>query len=230
MGITGLLLFGFAIPSWSSLESLLPTASAPVFQDASEIPQTIRESQPVFYRDREGLNPYCQQVWLGLESKGIQYATVLSNEDDRLTKVADCSLPRIEWPDGTTQTGSPLEILERIQQEYKEVEPDLYKRISVSVDNVRCNILRFDGVFPRATNMEDLECILKAPFIFEKDGKLTSKVNHVVAIEGVDECLEEYDDGPFLCGDFVSAVDFVWAPFLERMQGEKDCASFPTSK
>jgi glutathione S-transferase len=57
---------------------------------------------------------------------------------------------------------------------------------------------------------------IHAPFLFRETGDLVSVNDHMVTLEETDEVLEEYDDGPFLCGSFVSAADVVWAPFLER--------------
>jgi glutathione S-transferase len=155
----------------------------------------------VFYRDEEGLCPYSQQVWLALELKGVDYVTVLTSSDET---------PKLQWPDGTVQTNS-LEILERIEQMFADAPPAMYKQISKAVDNVRCNIVRFKGVFPRNTLLT-----VHAPYLFRENKDLVPVSDHMVTLEETDEVLDEYDDGPFLCGSFVSAADVVWAPFLER--------------
>jgi glutathione S-transferase len=161
----------------------------------------------VFYRDEQGLCPYSQQVWLALELKGVvDYVTVLTSSSSG----EEQTTPKLQWPDGTVQTDS-LDILERIELTFADRSPELYKQISKAVDNVRCNIVRFKGVFPRNT----LKTV-HAPYLFRENGNLVPVSDHMVTLEETDEVLEEYDDGPFLCGSFVSAADVVWAPFLER--------------
>jgi hypothetical protein len=71
------------------------------------------------------------------------------------------------------QNANVMEILERIQKDYAERPLDLYKRVSVAVDNVRCNMQRFDPVFPRNTDPT-----LDALYIAFKDSDM-------IASEGV---------------------------------------------
>jgi glutathione S-transferase len=197
-----LLSLSLALPTWTTLESQLPTASPPpVYKD--KLPETFDDKQRlVLYRDEQGLCPYSQQVWLALELKGVvDYVTVLTSGEET---------PKLQWPDGTVQTDS-LDILERIEHTFADRPPEMYKQISKAVDNVRCNIVRFKGVFPRNT----LKTV-HAPYLFRENGDLVPVSDHMVTLEETDEVLEEYDDGHFLCGSFVSAADVVWAPFLER--------------
>jgi glutathione S-transferase len=191
-----------ALPSWTILESKLPETPPPIYSSAGDAP----DDMPILFRDKDGLSPQAQQMWLALEMKDVEYSTVLLLEDD---DDDDDDSPKLQWPDGSIQT-NVMEVLERIEEEYSDRPPELYKRISQAVDNVRCNMMRFDPVFPRYT-----EPTRHAPYIF-RDGGLTSRDSHMVSLEEVDEVLEEYDDGPFFCGDFVSAADIYWAPFLER--------------
>eukprot|EP00978_Attheya_sp_CCMP212_P020489 scaffold58726_cov58-Attheya_sp.AAC.2 len=46
--------------------------------------------------------------------------------------------------------------------------------------------------------------------------------NHMVTLEETDAVLEVYDQGPWVCGDFVSAADVVWAPFWNVICGSID--------
>jgi glutathione S-transferase len=201
-----------ALPSWSSLESKLPVAPLPVYKESLPDSNNIAREKPVLYRDEDAMCPHSQQVWLALEAKNVDYATVLVPTSE------DSSPLKVTWPDGTEQTDS-LEILERIQAEYPENEPNLYpKRISECVDSVRCNIVRFKGVFPRRTKAN-----IYAPFLFLEQGGLVSSSNHMVTLEETDEVLEEYYQGPFLCGKVFTAADIVWAPFLERYAVQLPC-------
>ena len=187
-----------SVPTWDALESRLRSAVCPEppvydISDADNIPS----NQLVFYRDRNAECPFCERVWLALEIKGIDYITVLHDEELKVT-----------WPDGTTQHDS-LDIIERLDKEYPG-EPDLYPRVSQSVGGVRANIVRFKGVFPRNTDSRR-----ETPFLY-RSGQVVPRSDHMVTLEETDELLEEYDDGPFFCGETITAADIAWAPFLER--------------
>ena len=205
-----------ALPSWNSLESKLPSVSPLVYDECLPDDESIQSTMPVLYRDKDAICPYSQQVWLALEMKNIEYATVLLSSSSTTTNNSPLQLT---WPDGTIQTDS-LDMLEKIQQEYPNHPPNLYpKGISECLDAVRCNIVRFKGVFPRRT----YDCIY-APYLFlEKGGGLVSDSNLMVTLEETDEVLEEYFQGPFLCGKDVTAADVVWAPFLERYAVQLPC-------
>ena len=56
----------------------------------------------------------------------------------------------------------------------------------------------------------------RAPYLFRRDGTAVTDQDHLVMLEELDEHLEEYDDGPFLCGDEPTVADFFWVPHLER--------------
>lgn len=167
-----------ALQSWSQLESALPATTAPVFLGSLPKGDDVNvQGKPVIYRDAAGLSAAAQQVWLALEIKEVDYVTVLVLDDDEMP------VPAVQWADGTTQT-NVMEILEKIQNVYPERPPDLYKRVSVAVDNVRCNMQRFDPVFPRNTDPT-----LYAPYMFRK-GEVTFKDSHMVALEGMYDMLK----------------------------------------
>ena len=211
--LTSWIYAALALPSWSALESKLSLAPPPVYKDSLPDDTNIpTDKKPVLYRDEDAICPYSQQVWLALEAKNVDYVTVL-------VPSSDTSPLKVTWPDGSQQTNS-LEILERIQQEYPDQEPNLYpKGISECVDSVRCNIVRFKGVFPRRTSNN-----IYAPYLFLEQGRgLVSTSNHMVTLEETDEVLEEYYQGPFLCGKDFTAADIVWAPFLERYAVQLPC-------
>ena len=205
MAIFHLLWLCLALPSWTALESKLPSVLPPVYHET--LPDSsVAKEKPILYRDKDALCPYSQQVWLALEAKGVDYVTVLSSSPMKLM-----------WPDGTVQSES-LEILERIEKEYPDKLPNLYPKISEAVDSVRCNIVRFKGVFPRNTNPTPL-----APFLFRSNGDLVPSKDHMVTLEETEEMLEEYYTGPFLCGKDFTAADIAWAPFLERYAVQLPC-------
>jgi glutathione S-transferase len=202
--------------------SVRPTTQAPVYNDIAAVPPSSIGSKPILFRDKEGLSPTAQQVWLAFEIKEADYVTVLTTttttsniEEDNDDNKAATRLLKVQWPDGTIQTDS-FAILERINEEYPVNgynTQDLFQGVSNAVDNVRCNMRRLDPIFPRNT---DQQYNLQGALYMYRKGELTSLDSHLVALESIDEVLEEYEDGPFLCGDFVSAADCYWAPYLER--------------
>ncbi|CAB9517681.1 glutathione Stransferase [Seminavis robusta] len=208
-------LASLVVPTWENLESKLPSTPAPVFFDF--LPDDFSlENRPVLFRDKNGICPLSEQAWLGLEVKNIDYVTVLVDSDESNDQW--CSPLRLQWPNGDVQTDA-LEILERLEQEYPSSNgytPHYYPPLSKAVDSVRCNIVRFKGVFPRY-----IQPNVYAPYLIRHRNPTDApswvpESDHMVTLEETDEVMEEYYQGPFLCGAHITAADIVWAPFLER--------------
>jgi glutathione S-transferase len=226
------LVAALVVPSWEELATKIPRSTPLVFHD--KLPSDVNNdgnNKPILFRDKNGICPLCQQVWLALEVKGIDYITILVDDVDQQENTNnDWSSPlQVQWADGSVQT-DVLEILEKMEQTFPAAStnindkdtsryaPNLYPSISKAVDSVRCNIVRFKGVFPRNTVPTKL-----APYLIrqatspEKDTTIWVPIDdHMVTLEETDEVLEEYYQGPFLCGAKLTAADIVWAPFLER--------------
>jgi glutathione S-transferase len=219
-------LVSLVVLSWEKLESKLPKAVDPTFFDYLPDNYDVK-NRPILFRDKEGICPFSEQVWLGLEAKNIDYVTVLVDAVDESSNEWSSPL-RLQWPSGDIQRNA-LEILERLEQEYPADNgynvPHYYPSLSKAVDSVRCNIVRFKGVFPRNSQPN-----LYAPYLIRQQSSATKKgddspttgctwipeSDHMVTLEETDEVLEEYFQGPFLCGAHLTAADIVWAPFLER--------------
>lgn len=214
MGIISWICVYLTLPSWKNLEAGLPSVAPPVYHEKS-LPENFvsSENKPILYRDENALNPYHHQVWFAFEAKGIDYVTILV-ESSESNNEEDIDMPKVTWPDGTVQN-DVLQILEKIEKEYPEKEPNFFPKISAAVDSVRCNIMRFKGVFPRNTKSTNL-----APYLFRNEekfnGDLVPLSSHKVTLEEIDEVMEEYYSGSFLCGKDLTAADIMWMPFLER--------------
>ena len=227
---------GLSLSSWSTLESKTLKGSAPpiVCHENDDTHLQILENRQesiLFYRDVNGICPYSERVWLALEHKNVlcNVITVLSESVD--------TVPRMEWPDGTVQSDS-MEILEAIETKFGGTN-DLYPKVSGSVDGVRANVVRFNGVpptfsgvFPRHVDLQNKY----APFLYRRVDKTNAEdtnyepvqlSNHMVSIEEADEMLEEYEDGPFFCGNVITAADLVWLPFMERYAVQLPLITFP---
>jgi len=212
------LLTNLIVPSWEQLEAKLPKAPHPLCF-ANSLPNDASQNQKiVLFRDKEAICPFSEQVWLALEVKNLDYVTVLV--DTTIQENSWSSPLKVLWPDGSTQTNS-LDILEKLEQEYPGEDtgkngPNLYPTLSMAVDSVRCNIVRFQGVFPR-----NIQPNPYAPYLIRQKSPDERAIwvpesDHMVTLEETDEVLEEYYQGPFLCGKDITAADLIWAPFLER--------------
>ena len=94
-------------------------------------------------------------------TRRARYVTVLVDDDYSATPGEEGSLPRVQWPDGTTHDGSAIgAILERIEEEHPHA-PNFFPRISVTVAVVRDSLRRFDAIMPRFTRPSSL-----APYVY----------------------------------------------------------------
>jgi glutathione S-transferase len=195
---------------------------------------------PILYRDEECIDIACEIVWLALECKNVEYVTVLvpssssktGDANDHNNNAVGVVVPRIVWPDDDTFDDNidsssknkiindPIKLLEQIQLHYPTHPPNFYPRVSSAVDASRCNILRLSGVMPRNTNIKYMN---SAPYIFKTNNNnnngpitLVARSSHAMTLEEIEELLEEYDNGPYMCGKDISAADIVWLPYLER--------------
>mmetsp|Transcript_4211 Transcript_4211/g.9484 ORF Transcript_4211/g.9484 Transcript_4211/m.9484 type:complete len:494 (-) Transcript_4211:39-1520(-) len=233
------------LSSWSELESH-PSIQKPlqtprpIYKDA--LPPEVEASnidKPILYRDANCVCAASQMVWLGLECKNIDYLTVLvekpfnlrsdESANRRIENANDeknSMIPRIIWPETESNgdemknndknnqpTSDPIKLLEQIHSHYPAATPNFYPKLSAAVDASRCNILRFPGVMPR---LSDPNFMSHAPLLFRPDGTLVPKSSHCVSLEELEEMLEEYYLGPYLCGKDVTAADVAWIPYLER--------------
>lgn len=199
----------FTIPSWSELQSNVSPLhrplqiKPPVYTD--EVPPDVLESNlPILYRDKNCIDLNSQIVWLAMECKNIDYITILVDTAE--------DVPRIIWPDNesTPTVSDPTQLLEQIQARYPEPIP-FYPKISVAVDASRSNIMRLPGVMPRNS---DPSLMSASPFLFRTD-EVVAKSSHCVSLEELEEMMEEYE-GPYICGEDLTAADIVWMPYLER--------------
>ena len=153
--------------TWSDLESRVPSSvdpMRPAVYDAEKVSAADLEGKLVLFRDANGWCPYAQRVWLALEIKQAEYVTCLvhhSTPADYSAPIEKGSLPRVQWPDGSTEDGSSIgAILERIEQDYPQ-PPAFFPKASVSVGLVRDSFNRFEGIMPRFTLPSSL-----LPYVF----------------------------------------------------------------
>ena len=161
------------LPAWSDLQAQLPSCASsemPTF-DAHTVDPAVLEGKTVLFTDRNRWCPNGERVWLALELKRVQYVTCLVDDDYSATPGEEGSLPRVQWPDGSTNDGSGIRaILERIEQEHPH-GPSFYPKVSVTVAVVRDSLNRFDAIMPRFTRPSSL-----APYVYackiQSDGQL----------------------------------------------------------
>ena len=123
-----------SLPSWSELEAELPSAvdtSGPIVIAADAADADDLTGKTVLYRDACGYCPYSERLWLALEIKCVPFVTCLVDDEYSKAPGEAGSLPRVQWPDGTTDEDTMV-ILERLQREYPR-PPDLFPDKSVAV-------------------------------------------------------------------------------------------------
>lgn len=209
----------FTPPSWEQLQSPQSPLHRPLqypspIYTTKELPTDVKSANklPILYRDQACICVASEIVWLAMECKNVEYLTVLVSKDE------DDGIPRIVWPesnenDGESITNDPIVLLEQIQARYPTNEPAFYPKISISVDASRSNIMRLPGVMPRNS---DPDLMSASPFLFRKDGTMVAKSSHCVSIEELEEMMEEYDSGLYICGKDLTAADLVWISYMER--------------
>ena len=222
------------LPGWTELQEKLPSTKhdGPLVLEEAAMDGAELSGKLVIYVDRNHWCPNCERALFALEVKNAEYVKVLVDDDysqpDRL--------PKLQWPDGTAQEGKDMyQILEKIQEEYSNIKPDLYPSISISVDIVRSSIeRRFEGIMPRYTLPSSLtpfifleECALEKDPLSKlgtaevcRDDDVVQKFKLKVSLEEIDEVLEEYEDGEFIAGEDITAADIYWAPYLERFAAQ----------
>ena len=85
-----------------------------------QTPPPLPDGQLVFFRERNGWCPYSERVWLALEYKGVDYATVLiDNTGGGRPGWFGGTTPRVRWPDGREQ-GESLDIVKALDDAFPD--------------------------------------------------------------------------------------------------------------
>ena len=123
------------VPSWAALEELLPSSTAPqpllydaartstIGGPASEEPDWYKKSDlPVLDRERNGWCPYSERVWLTLELKSIEFATVLIDNTGPGPRPPGYSgsTPQMRWPGTQRPQGESLDLMKEL---FRRAEP-----------------------------------------------------------------------------------------------------------
>ena len=137
-------------PSWKSLATELPSAAAdsPVKIDSVRQQQApvFSKERPTLFRERHGWCPYSERVWLALETKGIEYDTVLiDNTGGGRPSYFSGSTPQMRWADGRMQ-GESLDLVKALDKLYPEATP-LWPPEGVDMGAVNAMVSAFKGTF-----------------------------------------------------------------------------------
>ena len=212
------------VPSWAALEELLPSSTAPqpllydaarvstIGGAASEEPDWYKKSDlPVLYRERNGWCPYSERVWLTLELKSIEFATVLIDNTGPGPRPPGYSgsTPQMRWPGTQRPQGESFDLMKELDARFPD-SPQLYPPPGVSLSDVQGAISAFKRCYPSNARPSS-----RAAYLFSWDGPLP-RADFEAALDRTDKLLAASDGGPFFCGEQLSAADVAWAPFLER--------------
>lgn len=156
----------------------------------------------VFYRDHASWCPYCQKVWMMLEEKKIPYRVEKINmscygeKPSSFFSIQPGGQIPVARIDGKVygQSNDIIYALEELFPESKSLRPE-------------------DG--PRAQQLLRLERTIFGAWMYWLRGRDPRDRQTFIQVLGdVESALS---NGPFFMGKKVSMVDFMFAPFLERM-------------
>jgi len=173
------------------------------------------EGKPILYRERHGWCPYSERVWLALEVKKVDYDTVYIDNIYGRPSWYGGDTPQIMWEDG------------KVQSESMDLVHEVDKRFSGSIqlypDDIANEVIHkvkaFKAIFPRGARPSS-----RAAFLFRYDGEPLWKNEFEKVLRETNELLAETaEEGPFFCGERMTAADVAWAPFLERYAGQLPC-------
>ena len=159
------------------------------------------------YRDSASWCPYCQKVWLTLEEKRIPYRVERVNM--RCYGEKPQSFTRLQ-PNGNI----PVAIIDgKILNQSNDI---IFALESMFPENKR--LLPDDEAGrSRANELLRLERRLFSAWMYWLTGSARSKTAFVSVLEEVERELRSADGGDFFLGKDASLVDFMFAPFLERL-------------
>ena len=201
------------VPAWANLLQRVPQRSAndarvydaargdaePDWYDAENAPLTL-------YRERNGWCPYSERVWLTLELKQIEYATVLIDNTGPGPRPRSYggSTPQLHFPGAARPMGESLDLMRELDERYPET-----RQLWSAADDVSAMVGAFKRSFPSNARPSS-----RSAFLFTWDGPLPRR-DFEAALDKTEALLTTHD-GPFFCGAPLSAADVAWAPFLER--------------
>lgn len=191
-----------AVPTrWAALARRLPASSAPT-------------PAITLYRDTNGWCPFCERVWLQLETKGLPYEEVLINLRDKpqwyKDMVPTTLVPAVKIRSGGTEevvweSDVILRRLEELHPEPAMLPPDgeraAAEALIAEAGNLSSAGFRFAAAVRNASVTQEEVASLRAAF---EDG-----------LDALDAAIAE-GGGPFLCGGSVGLADATYLPFLER--------------
>ncbi|KAG7347774.1 glutathione S-transferase [Nitzschia inconspicua] len=162
-----------------------------------------------FYRDSASWCPYCQKVWLALETKEIPYRVEKINM--RCYGEKPSSFMRI-------QPGGQIPVAEINGRVYGQSN-DILQALEDQFPNSKKSLLPPDNLQSQAQMLYGLERQLFSAWMYwltGRSGGAKAKKEFIEVLRYVDTVLRKADS-PFFLGKDISMVDVQFAPFLERM-------------
>lgn len=208
---------------WPFIEKKLPWSTVPdqividsVLQPdiALDSDVLVKESLPLLLRERNGWCPYSERVWLALEVLNIDYHTILIDNMGRgRPDWYDGSTPQMKFPNDDRVKGESLDLIKTVDayaQQCSSPSPiqlypsGLEKQVQGRIDD-------FTRTFPRNTRPSS-----RGAFLSSNYGELLSKAEFEKVLVATDALLSQNEESAYFIGKEITAVDIVWAPFLER--------------
>mmetsp|Transcript_32273 Transcript_32273/g.96802 ORF Transcript_32273/g.96802 Transcript_32273/m.96802 type:complete len:518 (-) Transcript_32273:555-2108(-) len=158
------------------------------------------------YRDSASWCPYCQKVWMTLEEKRIPYRVEKINmrcygeKPASFNRMQPSGAIPVAIIDGTTynQSNDIMYALESLFSDHKSLSPRKEDRA-------------------KAQELLRLERQIFSAWMYWLTGSPQYRDNFIAVLLTVEGELKASQGGDFFLGKDVSIVDFMFAPFLERM-------------
>ena len=207
------------VPSWGALQQRLPTVGA---VEPRVIDSVLKPERPdldgivTLHRERHGWCPYSERVWLALEAKGADYATVLIENSGFGARPSWFSgqTPQIRWADGRMQ-GESMDLVRALDEHFSRTP--LWPPDGLDGALVDKMVGDFKSCFPRGSRPSS-----RAAFLFGYGGEPLERATFEASLDATDDLLSS-TRGPWFAGESFSAADVAWAPFLERWAAQLPC-------
>ncbi|KAL7427621.1 hypothetical protein ACHAXH_000641 [Discostella pseudostelligera] len=181
---------------------------------------TYSNTRPTLFRERHGWCPYSERIWLALEHASVEYDTILIDNTGPGVRPAYFAgqTPQMRWPSDGRIQGESMDLVQEVNKWY--CEHDDVKLYPEAIKNDVINKARmFQTIFPSKSRPSS-----RAAFLFSWSGEPLWKSEFESVLHKTDELLGgSSSNGPFFCGEYFTAADIAWAPFLERYAAQLPC-------
>lgn len=221
--VHGHIFFAF-VAQWQDLEQSLQSS---YFQQAQQQPPpplvidsaldptkpNYSNTRPTLFRERHGWCPYSERVWLALEHASVEYDTILIDNTGPGVRPPYFAgqTPQMRWPSDGRIQGESMDLVQEVNKRFCGHDATTLYPEAIKNDVINKSRM-FQTIFPSKSRPSS-----RAAFLFSWSGEPLWKSEFESVLHKTDELLGgNSNSGPFFCGEYFTAADIAWAPFLER--------------